>query len=73
MEDIINKPDHYCVKGLPEAIEIIEGLGLNFRMGNVLKYVYRAGRKNKQELQDLKKARWYLDREIKALEKWLDE
>jgi hypothetical protein len=52
-----------------EAIKIIEALDLNFARGNALKYLVRAGEKARDtELEDLKKARWYLDREIARLE-----
>lgn len=58
--DPVNHPDHY--KWLPvEAIEITEHF--NFCLGNALKYVMRADRKGKP-IEDLKKAVWYLQREI---------
>jgi len=47
----------------PQPIEAIEGWGLGFHLGNVLKYILRAPHKG-TELRDLKKARWYLDRWI---------
>lgn len=59
-------PKHY-EKGTYEAINVIEAWGLNFSLGNVLKYISRAGKKG-DLLEDLKKARWYLDREIKRHE-----
>lgn len=63
--DPVNHPDHY--RWLPvEAIEITELFG--FRLGNTLKYILRADHKG-QPLQDLKKALWYLEREISAREK----
>lgn len=49
-----------------ECIEVIEAFGLNFHLGNVVKYVLRHDKKA-SPLQDLKKARWYLDREISRL------
>lgn len=61
-EDPVNKPKHYNV-GL-EPIEAIESWKLGYNLGNVIKYVARADHKGKR-LEDLKKARWYLDREIK--------
>lgn len=61
MSDPINHPSHY--QGPVEVIDIIEGFGLNFHLGNVVKYLLRAGRKG-DALEDLKKARWYLEREI---------
>lgn len=60
-EDVVNKPLHYNV-GL-EPIEAIESWKLGYNLGNVIKYVARADHKGKR-LEDLKKARWYLDREI---------
>lgn len=66
MSDAIN-PAHY--KGHPsgvEAIAICEHFG--FSLGNAIKYIWRAGLKG-NALEDLRKARWYLDREIARLEK----
>jgi hypothetical protein len=60
--DPVNAPSHY--RWLPNGIEVIEITEtLNFNMGNVVKYVMRADHKGKS-LEDLKKARWYLDREL---------
>lgn len=56
---------HY--KQSVEPIDLIEAFDLNFNRGNVIKYTARAGRKD-DELQDLRKALWYLEREIKNLE-----
>ena len=64
--DPVNHPAHYCRNGL-EAIQVIEAFGLNYRLGNVVKYVLRAGHKT-DALEDLRKARWYLEREIKRRE-----
>ena len=60
----VNHPQHY-VQGI-EPIDVIESWGLNFSLGNVIKYTLRAPYKGKQ-IEDLEKARWYLDREIKRL------
>ena len=58
------KPEYYKV-GSIEAIDFIEAYGLNFNLGNVIKYVSRAGHKDGEEtLTALKKAQWYLEREI---------
>jgi hypothetical protein len=65
MSDPVNHPAHYKGNGI-EAIDVIEGFGLGFHLGNTVKYALRAGRKD-SELQDLRKARWYLDRRIAAL------
>lgn len=57
-------PEHYKAGGL-EAIDVIEGFGLGFCLGNTLKYLLRHGRKaGAPAIEDLEKARWYLDREI---------
>jgi len=57
---------HYKTASGVQAIDIIDAYELNFNLGNVIKYVWRAGKK-KSTLEDLKKARWYLDREITRL------
>lgn len=65
----INHPDHYGGENNPyEAIEVIEAWQLGFNLGNVVKYIARAGKKE-NELQDLKKALWYLEREIQMKQK----
>jgi hypothetical protein len=65
--DIVNHPSHYT-DGKIEVIDFIEDKGLNFHRGNAVKYIARAGKKNpEKEVEDLKKARWYIDREIKRL------
>lgn len=61
MNDPIN-PDHYKSNQF-EVIEIIEAFNINYRLGNVIKYILRAGKKD-DRIQDLKKALWYLQREI---------
>ena len=64
MSDIINSPSHYTDGGI-ETIDFIEAKGLNYHLGNVVKYVSRAGKKDPaKKLEDLEKARWYLEREI---------
>lgn len=65
--DMVNHPQHYSAHGI-EPIDYIESHDLNFNLGNVIKYVSRAPFKC-TELQDLKKAKWYLEREIKRHEK----
>ena len=64
-KESVNHPEHYQKPGIPECIDIIEALGWTkgFCLGNALKYIYRAEDKG-NELEDLKKARWYLDRYI---------
>ncbi len=61
-KDTVNHPNHYKTGGI-ETIDFIEAKGLGFHLGNVVKYVTRADHKGNR-LEDLKKARWYLDREI---------
>lgn len=65
--NIITNPAHYCF-GNFEPKDVIRDWGLNFNLGNTVKYVARAGRKD-DIIQDLKKARQYLDFEIEALER----
>lgn len=67
MSDPVNHPTHYT-SGPIEVIDIIEGFYLNFHLGNVVKYILRSPLKG-AELQDLKKAEWYLKREIQRIEK----
>lgn len=62
----VDHPVHYRNSTGHEAIDVIEAWGLGFNLGNVVKYISRAGLKDsKREIEDLEKARWYLDREIK--------
>ena len=63
--DMINHPKHYN-RGI-EAIDYIESHGMDFNEGNVVKYITRY--KDKNGLEDLKKAKWYLDRVIRNYEK----
>ena len=63
--DNVNHPAHYKVGGI-ETIDFIEAKGLNYHLGNVVKYVTRADHKG-DRLENLEKARWYLDREISKL------
>lgn len=69
MAEAVNHPAHYGGADNPyEAIKVIEAWGLGFCLGNTVKYIARAGKKDAL-VQDLKKARWYLDREIANMEK----
>ena len=67
---MVNHPNHYGGEdNTYEAIKVIEAWDLDFHIGNTVKYISRAGKKGTdQELQDLKKALWYLERKIKKLE-----
>ena len=65
----VNHPNHYGGEDNPyEAIKVIDAWDLGFSLGNTVKYISRAGKKDK-ELQDLKKALWYLQHHIEILEK----
>ena len=64
MEEQVNHPSHYN-QGI-EPIDIIESWDLNFSLGNAIKYILRSPYKGKQ-IEDLEKARWYIDREINRL------
>ena len=66
MTDIINHPPHYKSNGM-EAIDVIEAFELPYNLGNAAKYILRAGRKNDRN-EDLKKAVWYIQREIGSTE-----
>lgn len=65
------RPNHYGGEENPfEPIKVIEAWGIGFHLGNTVKYIARAGKKsNAPMLDDLKKARWYLNREIENIEK----
>jgi hypothetical protein len=68
MKDNVNHPDHYKDGGV-EVIDFIEAKNLDYHLGNVVKYVSRAGKKDPQKkVEDLKKANWYLTRKIGDLE-----
>src|SRR5271156_754109 len=72
--DPVNSPSHYTDGGI-ETIDFIEAKGLNYLLGNAVKYISRMGKKvfdgsltlKEQKIQDLEKAVWYLQREIKTL------
>ena len=65
----VNHPRHYGgQQNTYEAIKVIEAWGVGFHIGNVLKYLSRAGKKD-SKLEDLKKAQWYLARFIELEEK----
>lgn len=66
--DNVNYPKHYT-DGKIEVIEFIEDKNLGFCLGNAVKYIARAGKKDPtKEVEDLKKAEWYIKRRIKELE-----
>ena len=75
--DDVQNPKHYTDSKI-EVIDYIEDKNLGFCLGNVIKYVSRAGKKHSADktdkekmIQDLNKAKWYLDRRIKELEEEL--
>ena len=63
--DNVNHPPHYKTGGI-EVIDYIDAKNLSYHLGNVVKYISRADHKG-NKLEDLKKARWYLDRAISAI------
>ena len=69
MQEQVNHPSHYGGVDNPyEAIKVIDAWNLDFCLGNVVKYISRAGKKgNNSAEQDLKKALWYLEHEIKSM------
>jgi hypothetical protein len=70
-KEMVNHPDHYQFgkNNEYEAIKVIDAWDLGFSLGNTVKYISRAGKKDKdKEIQDLKKAAWYLQHHIENLE-----
>lgn len=68
MNDPVNHPSHYT-SGKIEVIDFIEDQKLDMHCGNAVKYIARAGKKDpSKEVEDLKKASWYINRKIKLLE-----
>lgn len=60
--DLVNHPPHYTAGGI-ETIDFIEAKGLNYHLGNAVKYIARVDLKG-NPVQDLEKAKWYIEREI---------
>jgi hypothetical protein len=71
MDNNVNHPQHYGGEKNPyEAIKVIDAWNLGFALGNTVKYISRAGKKDKtKELEDLLKAKWYLEHHINKLKK----
>lgn len=65
--EAVDHPVHYAGGGI-EVIDALEAWKLDFHLGNVVKYIARAGKKG-ERLEDLKKALWYLKRRIELEEK----
>lgn len=67
-DDPVNHPSYYT-DGNIEVIDFIEDKNFGYHLGNAVKYISRAGKKSKEtEIQDLKKAVWYINRRIEKLE-----
>lgn len=63
----VDHPEHYG-NGIYETINVIEAWNLDFCLGNAVKYISRAGKKDKTKtIEDLQKAIWYIERRIKQL------
>ena len=68
MHDPVNHPAHYTSH--PANIECIQvAEHYNFCIGNAIKYLWRAGLKNQDPIEDLQKAHWYIEREIERLKR----
>lgn len=69
-KEMVNHPEHYGGEDwIYEPVKVIEAWNLGWHLGDALKYIARAGKKDgNSELQDLKKAQWYISRKIKRLE-----
>lgn len=66
--ETVDHPAHYGGADNPyEAIKVIEAWELGFHLGNAVKYIARAGKKTDNNLEDLRKAAWYLQRQIERL------
>jgi len=82
MSDVVNHPAHYT-DGKIEVIDFIEDKKLGFHLGNTVKYICRAGKKDPEKtIEDLQMAEWYLHREIQNLkaekakeeaQRWVDD
>ena len=69
MNDPVNHPSHYT-DGSIEVIDYIEDKNLGYHLGNAIKYISRAGKKNKDKtIEDLQKAVWYINRYIELISK----
>lgn len=65
--EAVNHPSYYKRGGI-EAIDAIEAWNLDFCLGTTVKYISRCGKKSDKVVEDLKKAAWYLNREIERME-----
>lgn len=72
-DDSVDHPKHYN-DGKIEVIDYIEDKNLDFCLGNAIKYISRAGKKDPDKtIEDLKKAIWYINRKISQLERFKDD
>jgi hypothetical protein len=73
MSEMVNHPQHYGGEENPyEVIKVIEATEMDFHLGNAYKYIARAGKKETdKEIQDLKKAIWYIERKIQLIKNGL--
>lgn len=70
VSELVDHPKHYGGDTVYETIKVIEAWDSDFHLGNAIKYISRAGKKDKaKEIQDLQKAIWYLQRKIEILKK----
>ncbi len=69
MTEVVDHPVHYNAFDI-EAIDVVEHF--NFNRGSAMKYIWRAGLKGDNAIQDLEKAKWYVHREIQRLRKEQD-
>lgn len=68
LEQNVHHPQHYGGKdNVYEAIKVIDAWGLDFALGNAVKYISRAGKKTESPLEDLEKAKWYICHAIEKL------
>ena len=74
-KEAVNHPDHYGGESNPyEAIKVIRAWNLGFSLGNAVKYIARAGKKDpsvEKHIEDLEKAKWYIEEEIKHQKKFI--
>lgn len=67
-KNFVEHPEHYGGDTTYETIKVIEAWGLDFHLGNAIKYISRAGIKNpEKKVEDLQKAIWYINRKIQSL------
>lgn len=66
----VNHPDHYLRNSGHEVIDVIGAWNLNFELGNAVKYIARAGKKDSNKaIEDLEKSIWYIKRQIENISK----